>query len=76
MKPPGTLSITDRYRLKELELQQTGTVPPGRIMWCRDRQILGYGDVGELASVFNIRKGANTLCVSREDFSDIKEWLG
>jgi hypothetical protein len=76
MKPAGTLSVTDRYRLKELELQMTGTVPPGRVMWCRGRQVLGYNDVSQLGNVFAIPKGADTLCVSGADFDDVKAWLG
>jgi hypothetical protein len=60
VKPARTLSVTDRCRLKELELQQAGTVPAGRVMWCRGRQVLGYADIGELVNVFAIPKGANT----------------
>ena len=76
MKPTAIISVTDRYRLKELALQSTATVTPGRVMFCRDRKVLGYADVAELANVFKIPKGANTLCVSTADYPDIREWLG
>ncbi len=76
MKPPGTLGVTDRYRLKELTLQQAGTVPAGRVMWCRGRKVLGYNDVSQLGNIFAIPKGADTICVSAADFADVKEWLG
>lgn len=76
MKPPRPISVTDRYRLKELALQQVGTVPTGRVMWCRDRKVMGFADIAELANVFSIPKGANTICVSPADFADVKEWLG
>lgn len=76
MKPSAIISVTDRYRIKELALQSAGAVTPGRVMWCRDRKVLGYGDVADLANVFKIPKGANTLCVSSADYPDIREWLG
>jgi len=75
MKPAATLSITDRQRWRELELQRTGTVTPGRVMFCRGRKVLGYADVATLGNVFAIPKGADILCVSLEDADDIKEWL-
>jgi hypothetical protein len=76
VKPSATISVTDRYTLKELALQSAGAVTPGRVMWCRDRKVLGYGDVNDLANVFKIPKGANVLCVSMADYPDIREWLG
>jgi hypothetical protein len=76
MKPPRPISVTDRCRLKELELQQVSTVPAGRVMWCRDRKVMGFADIAGLANVFTIPKGANTICVSPADFADVKEWLG
>jgi hypothetical protein len=76
MKPVAAISVTDRYILKELALQSAGAVTPGRVMWCRDRKVLGYGDVKDLGNVFKIPKGANTLCVSSADYADVREWLG
>jgi hypothetical protein len=76
MKPDVALSITDRYRLKELTLEQSGTVPAGRVMWCRDRKVLGFGNVSDLPRIFGIPKGANRICLSAADFADVKEWLG
>lgn len=75
MKPPKPLSVTDRQRFRELELQQAGTVPAGRVMFCRGRKVLDYADVADLVNVFNIPKGADTMCVSPADINDIKEWL-
>jgi hypothetical protein len=76
MKPAATISVTDRYRLKELSLEKAGTVTPGRVMFCRDRKVLSYGDVADLGNVFKIPKGANMLCVSPADYADVREWLG
>lgn len=39
------LSVTDRCMLKALTLEQAQAVQPGRVMWCRGRKILGYGNV-------------------------------
>jgi hypothetical protein len=75
MKPAAVLSVTDRQRWRELELQRTGTVTPGRVMFCRGRKVLGYADVATLGNVFFIPKSADTLCVSLEDADEIKEWL-
>lgn len=75
MKPAAAISVTDRYRLKELALQSLGTIPHGRVMFCRDRKVLGYGDVADLANVFKIPKGANIICVSTADYPDVVEWL-
>lgn len=72
MKP---LSVTDRQRLKELALERTATVPIGRVMFCGNRRILGFADIGELGNVFNIPKDTNTLCVSPPDYRTIKEWI-
>lgn len=75
MKPTATLSVTDRQRWKGLELQRTGTVTPGRVMFCRGRKIMGYADVATLGDIFQIPKGADILCVSLEDADDIKAWI-
>jgi hypothetical protein len=76
VKPPPFKLAGDRTVFKELELQRTGTVTPGRVMFCRGRKILGYADVAALGNIFEIPKGADTLCVSLEDADDVKEWLG
>ena len=76
MKPDKPVaSVTERYRWRELELQRTGTVPAGRVMFCQGRKILGYADVATL-SVVRIPKGADVMCVSLADADDIKEWIG
>jgi hypothetical protein len=76
MKPTGTLSVTDRYRLKELMLEHSAAVTPGRLLWCRGRKVLGYSNVDDLSNVFLIPKGANTIVLSFADFDDVKAWLG
>ena len=76
MKPAVALGVTDRYRLKELTLQQAGTVTPGRVMFCRGRKIIGYGDVGRLGEFTYVPKGTDTICLSAADYSDVKEWIG
>lgn len=75
MKPAAVLSVTDRYRLKEMTLERSGAMPPGRVMWCNGRKVLGYGNVADLPKVFEIPRGANTLCLSMEDYDDVREWL-
>lgn len=76
MKPAVTLGSTDRYILKELILEKSFAVTPGRVMFCRNRRILGYGDVGQLHRVMLFPKGTNTICLSAEDFEDVKGWIG
>jgi hypothetical protein len=76
MRPAASLSITDRYRLKELTLTKSMAVPAGRVMFSRGRKILNYADVAYLANIFKIPKGATEICVSAADYADIKEWIG
>jgi hypothetical protein len=76
MKPAASLTLTDRYKLKEFTLRQLMTVPAGRVMFCRGRKILGYGDVADLAQIFIIPKGTTEICVSSADHADLKEWIG
>jgi hypothetical protein len=76
MKPPPFKLDGDRTVFKALELLQLGTVPAGRVMWCRGRKVLGYADVAGLGNIFEIPKGADTMCVSAADITEVKEWLG
>ena len=76
MRPAVNLSVTDRYRLKELILTKSMAVPAGRVMFCRGRKILNFADVAVLANIFQIPKGATEICVSAADHADIKEWIG
>jgi hypothetical protein len=75
MKPPPFKLDGDRTVFKELELQATGTVPAGRVMWCRGRKVLGYADVAGLGNIFEIPRGCNTMCVSPADHADLLAWL-
>ena len=76
MKPATTLTVTDRYKLKEYALKPLGTVPAGRVMFCQGRKILGYANVPDLAQIFGIPRGTTEICVSSADYADIKEWIG
>jgi hypothetical protein len=76
VKPAAALSITDRYRLKELTLTLSMAVPAGRVMFCQGRKILTYADVIDLAQIFSIPRGATEICVSAADYADIKNWIG
>jgi hypothetical protein len=76
MRPATTLTVTDRYKLKEFALRQLMTVPAGRVMFCRGRKILGYADVTDLAKIFGIPRGTTEICVSSADYADIREWIG
>jgi len=69
------LSVTDRYKLKELDWQQSQVVQPGRVMWCRGRKVLGYSDVKDLHRVMLIPSKADTACLSRADYADVMVWL-
>jgi hypothetical protein len=44
-------------------------------MFCRGRQVLGYGDLADLASVKWNQPNADTVCVSPRDFVDVKRWI-
>jgi len=70
------LSVTDRYRLKGLILEQSQIVPAGKLWWCRGRKIIQHGTIGDLARVALIPKEADTLCVSAADYPAVKGWIG
>ena len=76
MKPAASLSVTDRYKLKEMTLTRSMAAPAGRVMFCKGRKIVSYADVVDLARIFNIPKGTTEICVSTIDYTDIKEWIG
>ena len=76
MKPAGTPSVTIRYKLKEFGLTRLGTVPAGRVMFCQNRKVLGYGDVANLARIFDIPRGTTEICLSAADYDDVKGWIG
>ena len=75
--PIAQLSVTQRSALKDIAWQESQVVPPGRVMLCRGRKILGYGVIADLAHVKSLTlQGVNTICVSPSDFKDVKEWVG
>jgi hypothetical protein len=74
--PTAKLTVTERERLKALTFEKSGAVPPGRVMLCKGRKVVGYCNVAELSRTFIIAAQANTVCLSAEDFADVQEWLG
>lgn len=75
--PTAKLSVTQRHLLKDMTLQQSMVVPAGRLMFCRGRKILGYGNLSDLESPKRLElMGVNVVCVSRADFNDVKAWIG
>lgn len=76
MTLPLRLSVTDRYKLKALTLEQSQVLPAGKIWWCRGRAIVNYGTLADLGNVFAIPRSADTLCVAAADYETVKEWLG
>ncbi len=73
--PTATLTVTDRYRLKELAWEQSQVVPPGKVMWCRGRRVLGYCKLADLPRVSLIPPGATAACLSGTDFGDVRAWI-
>ena len=74
--PTATLSVTNRYRLKDLDWQESEIVPPGKVMFCKGRKVMGYAKVQELGRFSAIPTGADVACVAAADFEDVKRWLG
>jgi hypothetical protein len=75
MKPAGAFSAVDQTRFRRLALEPSQVPAPGRVMFCRGRKVLGYGDVSKLADFFYVPKDADTLCLSAADFVDVKGWI-
>lgn len=76
MKPTVPFQKADQLRLRQLKLEQSQVPGPGRVMFCRGRRVLGYGDVGKLGNARYIPDAADTVCVAMADFADVKEWIG
>jgi hypothetical protein len=76
MIPATPFTKADQTRLRSLKLEQSGTATPGRVIFCRGRSVLGYGDVSKLGDFLYIPKSADTVCVSGADWSDVKGWMG
>jgi hypothetical protein len=72
--PAVQLTVTQRYRLKDLAWQRSGVVPPGRAMLCKGRRVVGFCSVSELVAR-RIDVLADTVCLSAADFADVKRWL-
>lgn len=62
------ISVTDRYRLRELNPLPTLVVPAGRVMCCRGRKVLGYCDIDKLAG---IRRDTDTVCLAPTDYATV-----
>lgn len=76
MRPAVPFTKADQMRLRQLKLAQSEVPGPGRLMFCRGRKILGYGDVSKLGDYRYIPDRADAVCLSAADYSDVKEWLG
>jgi hypothetical protein len=74
--PATALSVTQRHRLLDLKWEKSQAVPPGRVMLCRGRKVLGYCGVLDLPRVHLIAAKADTVCLAAADFDDVKGWLG
>jgi hypothetical protein len=74
--PTATLTITQRHRLKDLKWEESMAVPPGRVMLCKGRRVVGYCNVADLGNSLSIAERANTVCLSPADAKDVKAWLG
>jgi len=77
MSAPGIkLSVTQRYALKDMTLEKSQAIPAGRVMFCKGRKILAFGDVTDLIRARFIAPRADTLCLSAADYDDVKAWIG
>lgn len=77
MQPAVPFSkVPDQFRLRSLKLEQSMVPQPGRVMFCRGRKIIGYGDVGELGERGVIPDAADTICIAAADFEDVRSWRG
>lgn len=76
MKPAIPFAKADQTRFRSLQLHQSQVPVPGRVMFCRGRAVLGYGDVEKLGDFLYIPKYTDTVCVSAADWPDIKGWMG
>lgn len=70
------LSNTDRWRFKDMKLEASQVLLPGKVMYCRGRKILGYDTIDKLGNVFAIPRDTDTLSVSKDDYPQVKEWIG
>lgn len=73
--PTGTLTVTQRYLLKDLQWEKSQAVTPGRVMLCKGRRVVGYCDVAELGHAKMIAERCNTVCLSVADFDEVQAWL-
>lgn len=76
MKPAVAFAKADQTLLRQLKFERSAVPEPGRVLFCRGRRILGYGDVSKLGDFLYIPKYADTVCVSAADYPDVREWLG
>lgn len=65
----ASMSVTDFYRLTALRLERSQVVPAGRVIWCRGRKLLGYGQLSNLSV---IPKEADTVCLSSADYDAVR----
>jgi hypothetical protein len=75
MKPALAFAKADQQRLRQLKLEQSQVPAPGRVIFCRGRAVLGYGDVSKLGEFLYIPKHADTICLSSADLDDVRGWI-
>jgi hypothetical protein len=75
MKPAAAFTAADQTRLRQLKLEHSQVPGPGRVMFCRGRKILGYGEVSKLGDFLYIPKNADALSLSPADFEDVRGWI-
>jgi hypothetical protein len=76
MKPAVPFAkAADQTALRLLTIELSQVPQPGRLMFCRGRRVLQYGDVSKLADYRYIPPGADILCLSAADYDDVKEWM-
>ena len=63
------------FKVKVLALGDPAQLPPGRVMLCKGRRIVGYCNVEELAQAKTIAARASNVCVSPLDWPDLEAWL-
>lgn len=76
MQPAVPFTKADQNFFRSLKLEQSNVPGRGRVMFCRGRTILGYGDVSKLGDFLYIPKRTDTVCVSNADWPDVKGWMG
>lgn len=65
------VSLRHRLAAAGIEITQAQVVQSGRVMWCHGRRVISYGDLANLASLSVYPRGADTACLSPQDYARI-----